>query len=86
MGIHMPYHTLLRAIQAEVTFPPLPQPKLVLDLERPQSDARLSWPGHCSEAQSVSEAAYRSNRHDKQPSAVRFEPGSSRTAGGRANH
>jgi len=30
---------------ADVTFPPLPQPKLVLDLAR---DAWLSWPRHCS--------------------------------------
>jgi len=30
---------------ADVTFPPLPQPKLVLDLAR---DAWLSLPRHCS--------------------------------------
>jgi len=28
----------------EVTFPPLPQPKLVYLIKRPRRDARLSWP------------------------------------------
>jgi len=32
---------------AEVTFPPLPQPKLVLDLATPEGcKAELTWPSH----------------------------------------
>ena len=32
---------------------------------RPRGDARLSWPRHCSKAQPVPEAAYRSGCHDE---------------------
>ena len=51
-------------------------------------DAKLSWLRHCSKAQPVPKAAYRSSHRDKhnQPFAVRFEPGSSHTANGRAIH
>ena len=40
---HMGSHSIT-CHPAAVTFPPLPHPKLVLDLVT-QSDARLSWPG-----------------------------------------
>jgi len=42
--IHMGSHSVVTCHSAAVTFLPLPQPKLVLDLATP-GDAKLSWPG-----------------------------------------
>ena len=51
---------------AEVTFPPLPQPKLVLDLATPDGYARLRRPRYCSQdAQPLPKTAYHSGRRDK---------------------
>jgi len=53
MGLHS-----VTCHPAKVTFPPLPPPKLVLNLAT-MRDARVSWPGHCNKAQPVPKAAYR---------------------------
>ena len=69
---------------AEVTFPPFPQLMLVFDLATPKG-CKAEY-RHCSKVQPVPKAAHRSSYRDKQSSALRYEPGSSHTADGRANH
>jgi len=59
----------------------------VSSLYCPTEGGRLSRPRHCSRsAQPMPKAAYRSSCRDKQPSVVRFKPGSSHTAVRYANH